>query len=340
MAVIDPRFFHVVYGRKLLAEIPAIANPPYLVVTMKDIWPKFQGDLQTEDARVYFVETLESDDLKKDLIDIGRFNSVIGVGGGMALDVAKYFAWLNNLPLIQCPTTTSVNAAFTERAGIRFNRSVHYVGMKIPEVVYVDYGVIQDAPSHLNRAGVGDVFCIHTAHGDWKLATKAGMAGIFPYDPEFAAQAQEVLQNTRAKTKEIFNVTEEGIRTVMEAHRWTGTTYHNSGWNPRYIEGAEHFFFYALEYLTGKHFVHGEPVSLGIIFISYLQENDPEGIWKSIDESGVQIRPEQMGVTWEEVENALKQTRARSVADNRWYSVINEKEIPDWLVPKVRERLS
>ena len=340
MAVVDPRFFHVVYGRKLLAEIPNIANPPYLIVTMKDIWPKFEKDLHTEDALEYFVETLEADELKKDLEGMAGFNSVVGVGGGMVLDVAKYFAWLKNLPLIQCPTIMSVNAAFTERAGIRFDRSVHYVGLKIPEVVYVDYGVIQDAPPHLNRAGVGDVFCIHTAHGDWKIATKAGKADIFPYDPEFAAQAQEVLQNTRAKTKEIFNVTEEGIRTVMEAHRWTGTTFHNSGWNPRYIEGAEHFFFYTLEYLTGKHFVHGEPVSLGIIFISYLQENDPEGIFNSILESGVRIRPEEMGVTWEEVEAALKQTRARSIADHRWYSVIDEKEIPDWLVPKVKERLS
>lgn len=340
MPVIDPRFFQVVYGRKLLAEIPVLANPPYLIVTMKDIWPKFQKDLFTDDANVYFVESLEAEDLKKDLKEMKQFNSVVGVGGGMALDVAKYFAWLKNLPLIQCPTTMSVNAAFTERAGIRFNRSVHYVGMKFPEVVYVDYGVIQDAPPHLNRAGVGDIFCIHTAHADWKIATKAGKAGIFPYDPELAEQAQEVLQRTRAKTKDIYDVTEEGIRTVMEAHRWTGPTYHNSGWNPRYIEGAEHFFFYSLEHLTGKHFVHGEPVSLGIIFISFLQENDPEGIWKSITESGVRIRPEELGVTWEEVETALKQTRARSIADNRWYTVINEKEVPDSLIAMVKERLS
>lgn len=340
MGVIDSRLFHVVYGRNLFAEIPVIANPPYLIVTMKDIWPKFKKDLDTEDAIVYFVDSLEEKDLRRDLQKLKKFNIAIGVGGGMALDVAKYFAWLTNIPLIQCPTTMSVNAAFTERAGIRFNRSVHYVGLKFPEVVYVDYGVIQNAPAHLNRAGVGDIFCIHTAHADWKFATKANKAGIFPYDPELAAQAQEHLQKTRRNAKEIFNVTEEGIRTVMEAHRWTGPTYHNSGWNPRYIEGCEHFFFYALEYITGKHFVHGEPVSLGIVFMSYLQENDPEGIWESIRESGVRIRPEEMGVSWNDVEMALKQTRARSIADNRWYTIINEKEGPDSLVPMVRERLS
>ena len=31
-----------------------------------------------------------------------------------------------------------------------------------------------------------------------------------------------------------------------------------------------------------------------------------------------------MGVSWNDVEMALKQTRARSIADNRWYTIINE----------------
>ena len=37
------------------------------------------------------------------------------------------------------------------------------------------------------------------------------------------------------------------------------------GWNPRHIEGVEHFFFYNLERRTGRHFIHGQPVGLGIV---------------------------------------------------------------------------
>lgn len=340
MAVINAEFFHTVYGRHLLVSIPQIVPPPYLVVTMKDLWPKFSSQLETDACRLYFVETLEAEHLDTTLRNLPPVASVVGLGGGMALDVAKYFSWRKNLPLFQVPTSMSVNAAFAHRSGIRFGGRVRYIGFKIPEVVYVDYGIIQDAPPHLNRAGVGDIFCIHTAHADWKFATQRNKAGIWPFDPELAAEAQTVLQTTRAKAGEIHNVTEEGIRAVMQAHRWTGATYHNAGWNPRYIEGCEHFFFYSLEYLTRKHFVHGEPVCLGIIFMSHLQENDPEGIWRSIEEVGVRVRPEDMGVTWDDVVAALRKTRAYVEAEGWFYTTVNEREVPDALIEHVRERLS
>jgi glycerol-1-phosphate dehydrogenase [NAD(P)+] len=340
MGVVDARFFHAVYGRKLMENIPQIVAPPYLIVTMPDLWPKFRAQLETEDCRLYLVDTLEAEVLNAHLAELPAVGSVVGVGGGMALDIAKYFSWRRNLPLFQVPTIMSVNAAFAHRAGIRFKGVVRYVGFKIPEVVYIDYDVIRAAPAHLNRAGVGDIFCIHTAHSDWKLATARGKAGPWPFDPDLAAEAQAVLQGARAKAGEIHDVTDEGIRTAMEAHRWTGSEFHNAGWNPRYIEGCEHYFFYSLENLTGKHFVHGEPVSLGIIFMSYLQENDPEGIWKSIEEAGVRLRPEDMGVTWDEVTLALKQTRAYSEKAGLWYCAINEKDVPDAVIQHVRERLS
>ena len=62
----------------------------------------------------------------------------------------------------------------------------------------------------------------------------------------------------------------------MTAHRWGGATFHDAGWNPRHIEGVEHFLFYNLERLTGRHFIHGQPVGLGIYVGSMLQENEPE----------------------------------------------------------------
>ena len=92
----------------------------------------------------------------------------------------------------------------------------------------------------------------------------------------------------------------------MLGHRWGGTTFHDSGWNPRHIEGVDHFFFYNLERLTGRHFIHGQPVGLGIVFGSALQDNEPERMLAALLRAGVDIRPEAMGVTWDDVAEAMR----------------------------------
>ena len=44
-----------------------------------------------------------------------RAAAIIGLGGGQALDVAKFLAWTRRLPLFQVPTATTVNAPFGHR---------------------------------------------------------------------------------------------------------------------------------------------------------------------------------------------------------------------------------
>jgi glycerol dehydrogenase-like iron-containing ADH family enzyme len=337
----ENNLFHIVYGRNLVRGLAETASPPYLLVTMKDLWHISKDELSGKDlAHAHFVKSLELNYLNKLIKELPKAASVIGIGGGMAIDVAKFIAWRRNLPLFSMPTSTSVNAAFTHRTAVRIKGVVRYIGWAVPEVVYVDYDIIKSASPHINRAGVGDVFCIHTAHYDWKLATERGKEKLWPWNEELAEKAKRVLQSVREKASEINKVSDEGIRTLMEAHRWTGASYHNYGWNPRPIEGCEHFFFYTLEYLTKKKFIHGEPVCLGIIFMSFLQNNDPEGILKSIKEVGVRIRPEEMNVTWDDVIKALKYTKKYSEENKLFYTTINEREITEEIIMTVKECLT
>ena len=159
----------------------------------------------------------------------------------------------------------TVNAPFGHRAGLRLDGIVRYLGWAVPEAVYVDFDVIQSAPARLNRAGVGDILCYHTAHVDWRLARDLGRCEPqWPYDAALVAAARERLDAVLGALDDIRDVSERGIRTLMGAHRWGGATFHDAGWNPRHIEGVEHFLFYNLEKRTGRHFIHGQPVGLGI----------------------------------------------------------------------------
>ena len=120
--------FTTVFGRELVAELPAFVHRPYLVVTMADLWPTFEAKFDDGLAGVHLVDTLELADLEKAAAGLPAQASIVGLGGGQALDVAKFFAWTNRRPLFQVPTATTVNAPFGHRSGLRERRSCGLVG--------------------------------------------------------------------------------------------------------------------------------------------------------------------------------------------------------------------
>jgi glycerol dehydrogenase-like iron-containing ADH family enzyme len=216
--------------------------------------------------------------------------------------------------------------------------------------VYVDYDVIQGAPSLLNRSGAGDVLCYHTAHADWKLAqTRGETEPQWPYDQRLVDEAQDVLYTVMEALDEIRACTETGIHALAEALRWGGAAYYNAGWNARHIEGVEHLFFYALEAHTGLKFIHGQPVCLGIYLGAAMHDQnhrDGEVMYPMAEEAlaaihrvGVDIRPEAMGVTWEDVAATLHGLASFVQESDLPYTVANEAQITDEFIRHTRCRI-
>jgi glycerol-1-phosphate dehydrogenase [NAD(P)+] len=335
-----PELFTTIYGRRLVSELPSYVHRPYLVVTMADLWPRFADEFDDSLVGPLLVTTLERRDLDRIVADLPPFAAVIGLGGGQALDVAKYAAWARQKPLFQVPTVMSVNAAWAHRAAVRTNGVVRYVAWAIPEAVYVDFDVIRSAPVELNRSGVGDILCYHTAHWDWAMARDRGkLEPQWPYDERLVAEANVALQRVIDHADEIRDVTDNGIWALTESLRWGGPAFHNAGWNPRHIEGAEHFVFYALEYLTHRPFTHGQIVALGVLLMSELQGNRPEWIKEVIDRIGVPYRPEQMGITWDQVADALRILPQHVERAGLWYTVASERPVTEAYIARVRSWL-
>jgi len=342
--------FPTIYGRNLVAELKHFVHRPYLIVTMEDLWPRFAAEFDDNLAGVHLVQTLKEQELQaalnKQFAQAPDCASVIGLGGGQALDVAKYVAWTRRLPLFQLPTALTVDAGFGHRIALRVEGQVQYVGWAVPEAVYLDYDVIQGAPPLLNRSGVGDVLCFLTGDADWKLAQARGKAEPqWPYDPALAAEARAVLDPVLDALDEIRAVSDAGIRVLAEALRWGGAAYHNAGWNARHIEGVEHFFFYALEYRVLKPFIHGQPVCLGAYLGAAMHEQvgvvplSAEQMLDYIRRAGVDIRPEAMGVTWDDVTATLYDLSAYVRASGLPYGVAHEAEISEPFIATARSRI-
>ncbi len=64
----------------------------------------------------------------------------------MAVDTAKFFVWKKRVPLFQIQTALSMNASWGQRAGIRIDGAVRYIGWAVPEAVYIDYDILRAAP--------------------------------------------------------------------------------------------------------------------------------------------------------------------------------------------------
>ncbi|TMQ68970.1 MAG: iron-containing alcohol dehydrogenase family protein, partial [Candidatus Eisenbacteria bacterium] len=157
------------------------------------------------------VTTLELEELEKAAEALPACAAIIGLGGGQALDVAKFFAWRRGLPLFQVPTATTVNAPFGHRSGVRDRGRVQYLGWAIPEAVYIDFDVVGSAPPGLNQSGVGDILCYHTARRDWELADRLGRTEPkWPFDPALVADAATVMGSVIDALDEIHDGTAAG----------------------------------------------------------------------------------------------------------------------------------
>ncbi len=332
--------FRTVFGRGLVEELRNFVHRPYLVVTMEDLWPRFAGLFDDGLAAVHRVSTLEVVELERQVEALPGCASVIGLGGGQAVDVAKFVAWRRRLPFFQVPTAMTVNAPFGHRAGLRRDGIVRYLGWAVPEAVYVDFDVIASAPPRLNRSGIGDILCYHTAHFDWRLAAEAGrVEPRWPYDEALVGAARARLSSVLDHLDDIRAVNETGIRVLMSAHRWGGATFHDAGWNPRHIEGVEHFFFYNLERLTGRHFIHGQPVGLGCYIGAALQENEPEMVLAALLRAGVDVRPQSMGVTWDDCAAAMRSLASFGREAGLWHTVADERPMDEDFIDLVRDRV-
>ena len=318
--------FQTISGFNQTKELDNFIVPDTCIVTMDDIWKLYKNRFP-KNIDVYFVNTLEETELEKEVSKFINYKMIIGFGGGQALDIAKYFSWKCNLKLFQFPTSISVDAVFGHRSGIRRDGNVNYIGWAIPECVFLDYEIIQSAPKIYNYSGIGDVLCFYTGVLDWQYANKQNKCEEkWSYKSELANKSLGYVEDLLLNAENIKEMNEEGINAIIRAHQWGGNSFFSSGWNPRHIEGIEHFFFYNLEYITNKKFIHGQPVCLGFILGCLLHEKLEDkfiDFFKSLD---FNFRPESMNISWNDVDKTLSTLKEYVEKNKLWYGIANDFE--------------
>ena len=82
-------------------------------MTMDVPWGLVKDRLGGKPLKVVMTEGLDSDYLDGLVRDLSQIDAVVGIGGGVAIDTAKYLAWKRGCKAVFIPTIISVNAYAT-----------------------------------------------------------------------------------------------------------------------------------------------------------------------------------------------------------------------------------
>lgn len=267
-----------------------------------------------EDAKELFVTQTERKYVEDLAAKHAGFDLVVGVGGGVAVDVAKFIGARNKARVIAFPTIISTDCIFTSSTAVREGGTVKYIPSKKPDELIVEYDLLLEAPYRLNVCGWGDILSIHTALWDWKLsADETGEK----YDEGVAEQARNILSKAcRVDSK-------EGLAMLIECLRCEVDLCDGFG-NSRPEEGSEHLFVYSLENHLKQSYPHGELVALGIHEMSKLQKNDVDKICKVMDDLELPYRTKDTGIYASIAEKVITGLPAYVKKHKFFYSVVNK----------------
>lgn len=201
-----------------------------------------------------------------DAMKSGRYDAVVGMGGGKIIDCAKYAAARIGLPLVAVATNLSHDGLCSPVATLDNDAGRGSYGVPNPIAVVIDLDVIREAPERYIRSGIGDVISNISAVKDWELGHETRGEDIDGLAAAMARQAGEAILHHPG------DVSDDGFLQVLaEGLVLTGVSMSVSG-DSRPASGACHEINHAFDLLYPKRAApHGEQCGLGAAFATYLR---------------------------------------------------------------------
>jgi glycerol-1-phosphate dehydrogenase [NAD(P)+] len=203
---------------------------------------------------------------------------IIGFGGGKALDVAKFVAYLSRIPYFSVPTSLSNDGFCSPQSSLTIAGRRRPVPSAMPFGVILDTAVCLNAPEILWHSGVGDLVSKFTAVTDWKLAFHAVSEEV----DDFAALLSDasVYQFLARPKRDL-----EGMQLLGTALLLNGISMSICG-SSRPASGSEHLISHALDSISKRPRLHGLQVGVATYLVSLLQRRNSHRIADLFDTTG------------------------------------------------------
>jgi glycerol-1-phosphate dehydrogenase [NAD(P)+] len=268
--------------------------------------------------------------ITKEATTIG-VDSVIGVGGGRTIDVAKLSAGKSGVPFISIPTTASHDGIASNLASVKGLGRPFSMKANPPIAVLADSEIISKSPYRFTASGCGDVISKAVSVRDWRLAHEENNDYYGEYAGSLALMSASLIMRNAKKIRE---KTQEGFRTLLEALVSCGVSMSIAG-SSRPCSGSAHLFSHALDIIITGKALHGEQCGIGTIMMAQLHGIDWKLIKKSLEIIGAPTNAFALGIDRDIIIEAL--VKAGSIRPER-YTILNKIKLNKESAEKLAEK--
>lgn len=235
------------------------------------------GTALNESIRPYGINVLHKQDVRfinieevtKTAFNLpNNLDAIIGIGGGKALDFAKYTAHLLKMPFISVPTATSNDGFCSPNCSLLVDGRRKSVKSSIPFGVVIDLDIIKSSPDAFLYSGLGDMISKVTALWDWKKAFQKGFERYNDFASLLAYNSLDLLfirHSTDIHSPEFQRSLTGSLLMSGIAMEVAGTS--------RPASGSEHLISHALDALSKYPQMHGIQVGIATYLCALLQDN-------------------------------------------------------------------
>lgn len=208
----------------------------------------------------------------------GKVQAIVGLGGGKALDVAKYLAFLARKPYFAVPTSLSNDGFCSPMASLTIKGRRRSLAAALPHGVVIDVDVCLQGPRILWLSGVGDLVSKLSAVFDWKLA--------FHHQGELVEDLAALLSDATVYQFLAHPVfTRQGVTQLGTALMLNGIAMEICG-SSRPASGSEHLISHALDEISSKPRLHGLQVGMATYITCRLQGQQAETVDRVFQSTG------------------------------------------------------